>query len=304
VAKLDVAELRALTAPHRIEGGRGFELADHDPGATGGFGKDGKRAAQAQLEKSLDWLEEAQRKLWAQDRWALLLVFQGMDASGKDSVIRHLTAGLNPLGCAVHAFKAPTGDELDHDFLWRHAVRAPRRGEIGIFNRSHYEEVLVVRVHPELLDAQRLPPALAGDDLWDARLEDIRDYERHLGRNGTVVRKFFLNVSRDEQKQRFLERLDEPTKHWKFAARDVQERGHWASYQRAYEDAIRKTATAEAPWFVVPADHKWYTRLVVAAAVVETLLSLDVDYPATDPARRAALERAREELLAEEEASG
>jgi PPK2 family polyphosphate:nucleotide phosphotransferase len=301
VAALDPAELRELLAPHRVRDGKGFRLADHDPGATGRFSSDGKGDAKKLLGRAVEWLAEAQERLHAQDRWALLAILQGMDTSGKDGVIRHVTSGLNPQGCEVHSFKAPTDEELDHDFIWRHERRAPERGRIGIFNRSYYEEVVVVRVHPELLAAQKVPPKLLGDDVWSGRFEDIRSYERFLARNGTVVRKFFLHLSKDEQRKRLLKRLDEPEKHWKFSTRDVVERGHWDEYQSAYEDAIRHTATLDAPWLVVPADHKWYTRLIVAAAMVDAMSELELAFPTVDPERREEQEKARRALLEEEE---
>lgn len=291
--------MRRLVTPHRIDDGQRFRLTDHDPGDTGPFDPEGKEEAAAMLHESVEWLAEAQRKLYAQDRWALLLVFQGMDAAGKDSAIRHVLSGVNPQGCEVHSFKAPSDEERDHDFMWRHARRTPERGRIGIFNRSHYEEVLVVRVHPEILATQKIPAALLGNDLWTARFEDIRNYERYLDRNGIVVRKFFLHVSREKQRKRFLKRLEEPSKHWKFSARDVLEREHWNAYENAYEDAIRNTATVHAPWFVVPADSKWYTRLIVAGAIVDVIHELGVDYPSVDAGQRKALAQARKALLEE-----
>jgi len=244
-------------------------------------------------------MTELQDKLYAQDRWAVLFIFQALDAGGKDGAIKHVMSGVNPQGCQVYSFKAPSAEELDHDYLWRCAKALPERGRIGIFNRSYYEEVLVVRVHPEVLARQHLPPRLVTERIWEERYEDIRRFERYLGRNGTVIRKFFLHLSREEQKARFLERLSEPEKHWKFSAADVRERGHWEAYQRAYEDAIRATSTPEAPWYVVPADHKWFTRLVISAAILETLESLALAYPVLSPAARAELAEAREALADE-----
>ncbi len=288
----------ALARRYRIADGARFRLADHDPRDDGGL--DGqKKQADDLLAASVARLAELQDVLYAQDRWALLLVFQAMDAAGKDSVIKHVMSGVNPQGCQVFSFKAPSAEELDHDFLWRTARCLPERGRIGIFNRSYYEEVLVVRVHPGFLSAQRLDPRLVSDRIWAERCEDIAAHERYLGRNGMVVRKFFLHVSREEQKRRFLERLDAPEKNWKFALRDVEERRHWEAYMAAYEDAIRRTATEAAPWYVVPADRKWFTRLVVASAVIETLEGLALAPPALDATRREELATARA-LLAKE----
>jgi PPK2 family polyphosphate:nucleotide phosphotransferase len=251
------------------------------------------------LKRGVELLAELQDKLYAQDRWALLLVFQAMDAAGKDGTIKHVMSGVNPQGCQVYSFKRPSDEDLDHDFLWRCLRCLPERGRIGIFNRSYYEEVLVARVHPEILARQKLPPELVRKQIWDERYQGIRDFERHLARNGSVVLKFFLHVSKAEQKRRFLARLDAPEKNWKFSHSDVAERRHWNAYQRAYQDAIRATASAHAPWYVVPADHKWFTRLVVAAAIVDALVELDLHYPRIDAAQRRALAAARRELLAE-----
>jgi PPK2 family polyphosphate:nucleotide phosphotransferase len=289
-----------LLAPYRTTSGRGFSLASIDPADTLSFDADDKDPARDQLEAYLDELSELQHKLYAQDRWALLLIFQAMDAAGKDSVIKHVFSGINPQGCHVSSFKAPSHEELDHDYLWRCFRALPERGRIGIFNRSYYEEVLVVRVHEDLLRAQKLPPPLLTGRIWDERFEDIRNLERYLVRNGTVVRKFFLHVSRDEQRERFLERLEEPEKNWKFAVGDVRERAHWHEYMRAYEQMVRHTATAYAPWFVVPADKKWFTRLVVSAAIVEALSSLGLHYPRVSRQRRRELTAARAALLRED----
>jgi PPK2 family polyphosphate:nucleotide phosphotransferase len=237
--------------------------------------------------------------LYAQDRWSVLLVFQAMDAAGKDGAIKHVMSGINPQGCQVVSFKAPTSEELDHDYMWRCAKNLPERGRIGIFNRSYYEEVLVVKVHPEFLAGQKLPPSLVGKSVWDDRYEDIRNFERYLSRNGTRIVKFFLNVSRGEQKKRFLERIEHPEKNWKFSAADVRERGHWDDYMAAYQKMIRETSSPEAPWYVVPADNKWYTRVVVAAAIVDALASLKLHYPKVDKEQLAALAKAKEQLLAE-----
>jgi PPK2 family polyphosphate:nucleotide phosphotransferase len=237
--------------------------------------------------------------LYAQDRWSLLLVFQAMDAAGKDGVIKHVMSGVNPQGCEVHSFKAPSAEEMDHDFMWRCTRLAPRRGQIGIFNRSYYEETLVVRVHPEILARQQLPKELVTDEIWSERFQDIRKWERYMARNGTIVRKFFLNVSKEEQKRRFLERIDDPAKNWKFSAGDVTERARWDEYMDAYEETIRETAREEAPWYVVPADNKWYTRLVVAAAIIDALASVDLHYPELDDAGKSRLAEAREKLVNE-----
>jgi PPK2 family polyphosphate:nucleotide phosphotransferase len=244
-------------------------------------------------------LAELQEKLYASDQWGLLLVFQAMDAAGKDGTIKHVLSGVNPQGCQVTSFKQPSHEELDHDFLWRSQRVGPERGRIGIFNRSYYEEVLVVRVHPQILAGQKIPPRLVGRRLWDERLEDIAAYERYLTRNGFPILKFFLNVSRKEQKRRFLERLDQPEKHWKFSPADVRERGHWKAYMSAYEEAIRATAAPHAPWYVVPADQKWFTRVVVAAAIVEALEKLDLSFPKVSDAKREELSLARAQLAKE-----
>jgi PPK2 family polyphosphate:nucleotide phosphotransferase len=299
--KLDefVRETRSLVTRYRVEDGARFRLADFDPADTGPFGADAKREAKDLLAAGVEALAEIQERLWAQDRWALLVVFQAMDAAGKDGAIRHVMSGVNPQGCQVAAFKAPSAEELDHDYLWRCQKHLPERGRIGIFNRSHYEEVLVVRVHPDLLARQKLPPGLVDDGIWERRYRAIRDFERHLGENGMVVRKFFLHVSKEEQRKRFLERIDDPAKNWKFAPGDVAEREHWDDYRRAYENAIRATATPGAPWYVVPADRKWFTRLVVAAALVEALAGLDLALPRLDEAQIAELARCRSELESE-----
>jgi PPK2 family polyphosphate:nucleotide phosphotransferase len=290
---------RSFSKPFRVTEGKKFRLKDHDPGETLDFtGKDKPRAKEA-LAAGVQALSELQDKLYAQDQWAVLLVFQAMDAAGKDGVIKHVMSGVDPQGCEVHSFKAPTSEELDHDYLWRCSRRVPERGRIGIFNRSYYEEVLVVRVHPQILRKQKVPRELLTKRIWNERHEDIRSFERYLGRNGVLVRKFFLNVSKEEQKKRFLERIDQPDKNWKFSTADSHERKHWNDYQRAYEDMIRATATEEAPWFVVPADHKWFSRLVVAAAVIDALSSLDLAYPVVDAAQKKELAAAKKELLAE-----
>jgi len=271
--------------------GGAFHLNDHDPGDTGGVRS--KKEAADRLADGIERLRALQEKLSAQDRFALLLVFQGMDAAGKDGTIEHVMSGVNPQGCEVSTFKVPSNEELDHDFLWRHARRLPERGRIGIFNRSHYEEVLVVRVHREVLAGEKLPARLVGRHIWQERYESINGFERHLVRNGTVIRKFFLHVSRAEQRRRFAERLKKPRKHWKFSLGDVQESQHWDDYMRAYQEAIAHTTTPEAPWYVIPADHKWFTRMVVAELAVEALEALDLTWPRTDAAKRRELREAR-----------
>jgi PPK2 family polyphosphate:nucleotide phosphotransferase len=283
--------------PFRVTGGD-LRLADYDPGDAGGLDLE-KKEARELLASGVELLADLQARLYADDRWSLLVVFQAMDAAGKDSAIKHVMSGVNPQGCEVHPFKVPTAHEIDHDFLWRASVRLPARGHIGIFNRSYYEEVLVVRVHPEILDRQKLPPALVGSRIFEERLEDIRSYERYLGRNGTAIIKFFLNVSKDEQKRRFLERIDNPEKHWKFALGDIEERKHWSAYMTAYEDAIRETATQDAPWYVVPADKKWFTRLVVAGAIIERLAQLGLEYPRSSEATPQQMAAVRKALLSE-----
>ncbi|MDQ6892125.1 MAG: polyphosphate kinase 2 family protein [Acidobacteriota bacterium] len=287
---------RKLARRYRIEDGKKLRLKDWDPADTAGLSID-KGEAKDLLAEGIERLSDLHGKLYAQDRWSLLLVFQAMDAAGKDSVIKHVFTGLNPVGCEVVSFKEPSKEELDHDFLWRVSRALPQRGTIGIFNRSHYEEVLIVRVHKEVLLSEKLPPDLVGDKIWEQRFDDIRAFEKHLSRNGTVVRKFFLNVSREEQKKRFLARIDEPDKNWKFSPEDVRERERWDDYMNAYEEAIRATSTKRAPWYVVPADNKWFTRLVVAAAVVDALEELGVDYPKIDAAQKRRLAAARRELL-------
>ena len=290
-------KLASLVHPYRVVDGRRFRLSSIDPGDTEGF--QSKRNAREHLARGIQMLGELQEKLYAQDRWALLLIFQAMDGAGKDSTIKHVMSGVNPQGCQVYSFKAPSDEELDHDFMWRTTCRLPERGRIGIFNRSYYEEVLVVRVHPELLARQRLPAKLMTRDIWRERHEDINGFERYLARNGVVVRKFFLHVSREEQRQRFLDRLDEPEKNWKFSLADVRERRHWDEYMAAYEDMIRHTSSALAPWYVVPADHKWFTRLVVVSAILETLSSLGLAFPTVEADRMKELGAARVALANE-----
>ncbi len=285
----------AALARYRITCGKGFRLADHEPDAAGSMGLT-KADAPDLLAQGIEHLSQLQDKLYAQNRWSLLCLFQAMDAAGKDGTIKHVFSGVNPQGCHVTSFKAPTSNELDQDFLRRHIMALPSRGQIGIHNRSWYEEVLVVRVHPDILARQQLPPKLVTKRIWRDRLEDIAATERYLGRQGIVVLKFFLNLSREEQRERFLSRLEEPEKHWKFRAADVSERRHWDDYTAAYEEAIRATATPEAPWYIVPADRKWLTRLIVVGAIIETLEKLGLHYPHVDEAERAAFAEARASL--------
>lgn len=286
-----------LAHKFRINSGKGFRLKDYDPANTGHWKS--KEHAEETLRERVARTAELQDKLYAQDEWALLLIFQAMDAAGKDGAIKHVMSGVNPQGCEVSAFKTPSFQELQHDFLWRTTLRLPERGHIGIFNRSYYEEVLVVRVHPEALKNEKIPPSLVDKNIWDERFEDIRCFERHMARSGTVIRKFFLHLSKKEQKKRFLERLEEPEKNWKFSASDVRERKFWDDYQDAYEDMIRNTATKNAPWYVVPADNKWFTRLVVSTVIVDTLESLKLEYPKVDSAKRKELQAAKQCLLKE-----
>jgi PPK2 family polyphosphate:nucleotide phosphotransferase len=285
---------REFAKPFRIADGSHFRLKDIDPAET--LGVKSKEHAQDALERGIERLTKLQEKLYAQDRWAVLLILQGMDAAGKDGTVKHVMSGVNPQGCQVYAFKAPSPEELQHDFLWRTSRSVPERGQIGIFNRSYYEEVLIVRVHPELLANEKIPPQLVLDNIWQKRFEDINAFERYLAENGFVVLKFFLHLSKKEQKKRFLERLEDPEKNWKFSINDALERQHWDKYMRAYEDMIRNTSTKQAPWYVVPADHKWFTRLVVAEAVIDALECLDLSFPAVDAEKRKELKAARAAL--------
>jgi PPK2 family polyphosphate:nucleotide phosphotransferase len=296
--KAIIERLKKYVHPYRVTDGKGFRLKAFDPADTGGLQMDKREAAEL-LQGGSEWLATEQDMLYAQDRWSLLLIFQAMDAAGKDGTIKHVMSGVNPQGCQVYSFKQPSREDLDHDFLWRYVCRLPERGRIGIFNRSYYEEVLVVRVHQALLEPQKLPPELVSKRIWDQRLADTARFEEYLSRQGVLVLKFFLNVSRDEQKRRFMDRLDKPAKHWKFSPSDVRERRYWDDYMQAYEAAIRATAAPHAPWFVVPADNKWFTRLVVAGAIVEAVESLKLHYPKVSEAQMAELAKAREELTAE-----
>lgn len=295
-----VEQARELARPFRVTDGKKFRLRDVDPGDTGDLKAEDKPRAKEALEIGVQALGALQEMLYAQDRWSALLIFQAMDAAGKDSAIKHVMSGINPQGCQVYSFKAPSDEELDHDFLWRCTRCLPERGRIGVFNRSYYEEVLVVRVHPDLLEKQRLPARLVKKDIWEDRFQDIRHFERYLARNGVLNLKFFLHVSREEQKRRFLARLDIPEKHWKFSTTDVTERQFWDQYMHAYEEMIRQTATKRAPWYVVPADNKWFTRIVVAAAIIDRLWSLDLQFPEVSEAKQQVLQAVRQRLLDEE----
>jgi PPK2 family polyphosphate:nucleotide phosphotransferase len=292
-----VKECRQVTHPFCVTDGHKFHLKDFDPGDTLWLKSEDKPRAREALAAGVEALARLQDMLYAQDRWGVLLIFQAMDAAGKDGAIKHVMSGVNPQGCQVHPFKSPSAEDLDHDYLWRCLKALPNRGHIGIFNRSYYEETLIVRVHPALLGRQKLPPQLVTKHIWHERFEDITSFERYLTRNGVIVRKFFLHVSKKEQKRRFLERIEKADKNWKFSASDVAERGHWDEYMEAYEDMIQHTATKSAPWYVVPADNKWFTRLVVAAAVIEALASLELAYPRVSKEQLKELVAAKASLL-------
>ncbi len=286
-----------LAKPYRVDHGKKFRLKDFDSGDTGD--QKSEDHAKELLERGIASLTELQDKLYAQDRWGVLIIFQGMDAAGKDGLVKHVMSGLNPEGCQVYSFKTPSEEELNHDYMWRSMQRIPERGKIGIFNRSYYEEVLIVRVHKQIFANERIPASLVGKDLWKDRFQDMNALERYLGRNGIVVRKFFLNLSKKEQKQRFLDRLDQPDKNWKISSSDFAERDYWDDYMKAYEEMVVNTATRHAPWYVVPADNKWYTRVVVAAALVETLEDLNLNYPKVNAAKRKELKAAKAILVGE-----
>jgi PPK2 family polyphosphate:nucleotide phosphotransferase len=288
-----------LAEPYCVSDGGKFRLKDYDTSDTGDVKN--KEQSQKIIGNRAGLLSNLQEKLYAQDRWAVLLIFQAMDAAGKDGVIKHVMSGVNPQGCDVHSFKTPSNEELNHDYLWRAHRCVPERGKIGIFNRSYYEEVLVVRVHPSNLQAQKLPDPLVTKHIWEQRYEDINAFEKYLGHNGVVIRKFFLHVSKKEQKKRFLERLEESKKNWKFSMADVKERGYWKDYQEAYEEMIRNTATKHSPWYVIPADNKWYTQLIAASAIISTLEELDLCFPDVDKEKKKELEVVRESLLHEKD---
>jgi PPK2 family polyphosphate:nucleotide phosphotransferase len=293
----DIEQARRFAKPYRVDNGRKFRLKDVDPDDRGDLTSEDKPRAIEALALGTKLIADLQDRLYAQDRWALLLVFQAIDAAGKDSAIKHVMSGVNPQGCQVYSFKSPSSEDLDHDYLWRCYKALPERGRIGVFNRSYYEEVVVVRVHPEFLAHQKVPPSLLKKkNLWKERARDIRHFEDYLSRNGTLVRKFFLHVSKKEQEKRFRERLDKPDKNWKFSAADLREREHWNDYQEAYEDMIRWTATPEAPWYVVPADNKWFTRVVVAAAIVDALAGLKLEYPTISDTQAREIEEAKKAL--------
>jgi len=292
-----IEKAREFSKPFRITNGNKFKLRRFDPGDTRGLKSEDKPRAREALAVGVQVLAELQDILYAQDNWGVLLIFQAMDAAGKDGAIKHVMSGVNPQGCQVHSFKSPSAEDLDHDYLWRCMKCLPNRGEIGIFNRSYYEETLVVRVHPEYLAKQKVPPALITKKIWDERFQDIRSFERYLHRNGIVVVKFFLHLSKNEQKRRFLARTDAPEKNWKFSSADMAERAFWDKYQDAYEDMIRNTATGDSPWYVVPADNKWFSRVVVASAAIDTLADLNLCYPSVDKAKLAEIAKAKNELL-------
>lgn len=294
-----IERAQELCKPYRITDGSKFKLKDVDPNDIGGLEAEDKPRAKEALQIGVEALALLQDMLYAQDRWSLLLIFQAMDAAGKDGAIKHVMSGVNPQGCQVSAFKAPTSVDLDHDYMWRCQKELPERGRIGIFNRSYYEDVLVVKVHPEILKSQKVPPQLIGDDLWDNRYKDIRNFEKYLYRNGTVTRKFFLHLSKKEQKKRFLERFDNPDKNWKVSSADTKERGYWDAYMDAYEKAIQETASKSAPWYVIPANNKWFTRVVVAAAIIDAMADMDLHYPKVDDAKLKEIAAAREMLLNE-----
>jgi PPK2 family polyphosphate:nucleotide phosphotransferase len=287
------AQLKPFVAPYRFDGTGAFHLKSHKTNEKGGLDKDkGEKILDANRKR----LSDFQEKLYAQDRWSVLLIFQGMDASGKDSAIKSIFDGVNPQGCEVHSFKQPTSQELDHDFMWRSTIALPARGRIGIFNRSYYEECLVTRVHPQILAKEKIPPRLMTRNIWRERFEDIAAIERYLARNGTVILKFFLNVSKEEQRERFLDRLDQPSKNWKFSMADITERGYWNRYQAVYQDIVRHTSTAIAPWYVVPADHKWFARVVIGSAIISALETLDLRFPRVDKASLEEFKKVREAL--------
>ena len=297
-AELGLKQLKSYVDPFRVDGSGEFHLKSHKPGEKGDLDKE---TAHRIIDANRGRLRELQEKLYAHDRWSVLLIFQGMDAAGKDSAVEHVMSGINPQGCQVFSFKTPSTKELDHDFMWRTTKCAPERGRIGIFNRSYYEELLVVRVHPEILAKQRIPPELVSKNIWQERFEDVSAYEKYLARNGTLILKFFLNVSKDEQRKRFLDRLEEPAKNWKFSLGDIAERKLWDKYQAAYQDLIRHTSAKHAPWIVVPADHKWFARVVISSAIVSGMEKLDLRYPEVDKSDAGELKKVRAALEKEEQ---
>jgi len=293
-----IKSAKTFAEPFRVTDGKGFRLKNLDPADTGDLKAEDKVRAREALVIGVEALQELQDMLYAQDRWAVLLIFQAMDAAGKDGAIKHVMSGVNPQGCQVYSFKSPSSEELDHDYLWRCMRCLPERGRIGIFNRSYYEETLAVRIHPEFLRYQKLPSELVSKDIWAERFRDIRNFEQYLTGNGIAICKFFLHVSKAEQKKRFLARLEDPEKNWKFSANDAKEREYWADYMKAYEETIASTATKYAPWHVVPADNKWFTRVIVASAVITTLAALDLSYPKVSAEKLAELEIAKQALVA------
>ncbi len=299
IDQVTVKRIAEFIKPYTVTNGKAFKLKDFHPGDTGAFSSEDKPATLEMQARGTEWLAALQDKLYAQGIWSVLIIIQAMDAAGKDSTIKHVMSGINPQGCDVHAFKVPTAEELRHNFLWRYATKTPERGKIGIFNRSYYEDVLVVRVHPELLETSGLPKQLITKNIWEERLEDIAQFEKHLVRNGTLILKFFLNVSPDEQKKRFLERLEKREKNWKFSAADLKERAFWKDYQECYEATIKATATPDSPWYVVPANAKWFSRLVVTAAIVDKLAKMDIEYPSVSASQKAELETAYAQLKSE-----
>lgn len=294
-------QLKQYVDPFQIDGSREFHLKSHKPGEKGDLDKD---SAHRIVDRNRGRMRELQEKLYAQDHWSLLLIFQGMDAAGKDSAIENVMSGINPQGCEVYAFKQPSSKELDHDFMWRSTICLPERGRIGIFNRSYYEELLVVRVHPDILAKQRIPPSLVTKNIWRERFEDVAAFEKYLARNGTMVLKFFLNVSKDEQRKRFLERLEQPAKNWKFSLGDIAERALWDKYHAAYQDVLRHTAAKHAPWYVVPADHKWFARVVISSAIVSAMEKLELSFPEPEKGKADELKKARDALEKEGREAG
>jgi PPK2 family polyphosphate:nucleotide phosphotransferase len=297
-------KLKDLLEHCRVKGDKKFKLKDHDPSWAGEKDvakADRREFAEKALTQDVAELATAQDVLYASDTWSILVVLQAMDAAGKDGIIKHVMSGINPQGCQVYSFKSPSSEELDHNYLWRCMVRLPERGKIGIFNRSYYEEVLVVKVHPEFLAAERIPDAKVNDKFWEARYEDINNFEKHLSRNGTKIVKFFLNISKEEQRERFLDRINEPDKHWKISPSDIAERGHWDEYMDAFEQCIRATSSEEAPWYVIPSNHKWVARGLVANILVETIKSLDLKYPEVSPEKLKAIEAAKKQLESEKD---
>ncbi|WP_269224379.1 polyphosphate kinase 2 family protein [Flavobacterium sp. IMCC34518] len=296
-----VQRAKTFSKQYWVGDGENFKLNDYETKASFNLGEEGKPLVNQTLQMGVEALAAMQDVLYAQDKWSLLLIFQAMDAAGKDGAIKHVMSGVNPQGCQVSSFKAPSSEDLDHDFLWRCQKHLPERGRIGIFNRSYYEEVLVVRVHEQILKGQKLPEKLVTEDIWEERFQDIRNFEKYLSRNGTIVLKFFLNVSKNEQKERFIERVDDPDKNWKFSATDAKERGYWGDYMFAYEELIKNTSTKKSPWYVIPADNKSYARIAIASAIIHALDEMELEYPKVDDAKRAELKAIKQTLLDEKD---